>query len=135
MKKLVSDKGLEENFVIESAATSTEEIWNGIGSPFYMPARAELKKHGIPFSERRATLLVRSDYQKYDLFVGMDNANIRNMNRIFAADPECKIKKLMDFTGENKDVCDPWYSRNFEQAYNDIHDGCVSLLEYIIDEI
>ena len=72
MKKLLFDAGLSDKFLIESSATSTEEIWNGIGSPFYPPAKDELKRHGIPFSERRATLLKKSDYSDYDMFIGMD---------------------------------------------------------------
>ena len=128
MKKLILDVGLSKEFAIESSATSTEEIWNGIGSPLYKPAREELLRHGIPFSERRATLLTKEDYGKYDLFIGMDSANIRNMHRIFGKDPDRKIKKLMDFTGRGGDVSDPWYSRDFGRAYSDIHEGCTSLL-------
>ena len=128
MKKLILDVGLSKEFAIESSATSTEEIWNGIGSPLYKPARDELLRHGIPFSERRAALLTKEDYGKYDFFIGMDSANIRNMHRIFGKDPDRKIKKLMDFTGRGGDVSDPWYSRDFGRAYSDIHEGCTSLL-------
>ena len=131
MKKLVLDIGADDEYVINSSATSTEEIWNGRGSPFYPPAKAELSRHGIPFSERRAVLLLSEDYEKYDLFVGMDSANIRNMYRILGSDPEGKIKKLMDFTDEGGDVCDPWYSRHFDSAYNDIYKGCEALLFYL----
>ena len=131
MKKLVCDARLSTDFIIESSATSTEEIFCGIGSPFYPPAKAELSRHGIPFSDRRATLLVRADYERYDLFVGMDSANIRNMHRIFGSDPEDKIKKLMDFTDKGGDVSDPWYSRNFDTAYKDIYAGCKALLDYV----
>ena len=129
MKKLVSDAGISNDFIIESSATSTEEIWDGVGSPFYQPAKAELLRHGIPFSERRATLLTKSDYEKYDLFIGMDNANVRGMHRIFGSDPEGKIRKLMEYAGKSGDVCDPWYSRDFEAAYRDIYYGCQSLLK------
>ena len=134
MKKLVLDSNAADRFIVASSATSTEEIWNGIGSPFYTPAKEELKKHGIPFSERRATLLVREDYCKYDLFVGMDNANIRNMHRIFGTDPDRKIKKLMSFAGKEADVSDPWYSRNFDAAYQDIYEGCKALLAFLINQ-
>ena len=134
MKKLVSDIGASEDYVIESSATSTEEIYNGVGSPFYRHAKEVLYKNGIPFSERRATLLLKSDYERYDFFIGMDGANIRNMNRIFGADPENKIKKLMDFTKSGGDVSDPWYSRDFDKAYEDIYKGCRALLEYITEK-
>ena len=133
MKKLVADKGFSDDFVIESSATSTEEIWNGVGSPIYKPAREELVRNGIPFTERRATLLQRQDYPKYDLFVGMDSANIRNMHRIFGSDPEDKIRKLLCFTGGEADVCDPWYSRDFASAYRDIRKGCEALLIYLTE--
>ncbi len=131
MKKLVSNAKMTEKFLIESSATSTEEIWNGLGSPIYPPAAEELKRHNIPFTRRRATLLCKSDYEKYDLFIGMDNANIKNMNRIFGGDAETKIKRLMDFTERAGEVSDPWYSRNFDSVYRDIYDGCVSLFEYL----
>ena len=131
MKKLVSDAGMSERFVISSSATSTEEIWNGVGSPLYVSAAEQLSCHKIPFTRRRAVLLLKSDYEKYDLFVGMDNANVRNMNRIFASDPEGKIKKLMDFTERRGEVSDPWYSRDFDAAYRDIFEGCSSLLNFL----
>lgn len=134
MKKIVSDAKMTDSFVINSSATSTEEIWNGVGSPMYARAAEELRHHNIPFTLRRATLLSKSDYEKYDLFIGMDNANIRNMNRIFGGDEKGKIKRLMDFTEAGGEVTDPWYSRNFDSAYRDIYNGCVSLFEYIKDE-
>ena len=131
MKKLVFDAGLSDKFLIESSATSTEEIWNGIGSPFYPPAKDALRSHGIPFSERRATLLKREDYSLYDMFIGMDGANIRNMHRIFGSDSDGKIRKLMSFAGSDGDVSDPWYSRNFDIAFRDIYKGCESLMKYL----
>lgn len=129
MKKLVRDNGLEEEFLIQSTATSTEEIWNGIGNPVYPPAKAELHKHGISCEGKRAVQLTSFDYDKYDLFVGMDSANIRNMNRILLGDPENKIRKLMDYTDRGGDVADPWYTRNFDVTYRDVLDGCTGLLE------
>ena len=131
MKKLVSDAGMSENFIIESSATSTEEIWNGVGSPIYAPAAEQLSRHKIPFVKRRAVLLLKSDYERYDLFVGMDNANVRNMNRIFGSDTDGKIKKLMDFTNRGGEVSDPWYSRDFDSAYRDILEGCTSLFDFL----
>ena len=131
MKKLVKDSGLEDEFLIKSSATSTEEIWNGVGNPVYPPARAELQRHGISCDGKRAVQLKSDDYGKYDLFIGMDSANIRNMHRILGGDPENKIHKLMDYTGRGGDVADPWYTRSFDITYRDVFDGCTSLLEEI----
>lgn len=130
-KSLVSEGGLEGEFFIASCATSTEEIWGGRGSPIYAPAAAELSRHGIPYCEREATLLLRSDYAKYDMFIGMDSANVRNMHRIFGGDPEGKISKLLDYTGRGGDVSDPWYSGRFDVAFSDIYEGCTALFEIL----
>lgn len=117
--------------VVESSATSTEEIWSGVGNPVYPPAKAELLSHGIKCDGKRAVQLKREDYEKYDLFVGMDSANIRNMHRILDGDKDGKIRKLMDYTSRGGDVADPWYSDRFDVAYRDIYDGCKALLEII----
>ncbi len=127
-KKLASDNGVSFDFYVASSATSTEEIWNGIGNPVYPPAESELAKHGIGCEGKRAVQLQKSDYEKYDLFVGMDSANIRNMHRIFGGDKDGKIRKLMDFTARKGDVADPWYSERFDIAFNDIYEGCCALL-------
>ena len=131
-KDMVKKCGLEKDFTIASSATSTEEIWNGIGNPVYPPAKAELQKHGLSCSAKRAVQLQKSDYEKYDLFVGMDSANIRNMHRILGGDALGKIHKLMDYTDRGGDVADPWYSERFDIAYRDIYDGCKALLESLI---
>ncbi len=133
LKKLLAERGLRERFEVRSSATSTEEIWNGVGNPVYPPAQAELKKHGISCEGKRAVQLQKADYEKYDLFVGMDSANIRNMNRILGGDPKKKIRKLMDYTERGGDVADPWYSDRFDIAYRDIYDGCVALLAWILE--
>ena len=125
MKKLVADAGLSGDFLIASSATSTEEL----GNPVYPPARAELAKHGIGCAEKTAVQLKKSDYGKYDYFIGMDTANIRNMNRIFGSDPDGKIYKLLTFAGRSDDVSDPWYSRDFGKAYADIEEGCRGLFQ------
>ena len=130
-KDLVKKQGVEDEFLIASSATSTEEIWNGVGNPVYPPARAELKKHGLSCDGKRAVKLEKSDYDKYDLFVGMDSANIRNMLRIFEGDPDGKVHKLMDYTTRGGDVADPWYSGRFDVAYNDIFEGCNALFKEI----
>lgn len=133
MKKLVSDKGLKDSFYISSSATSTEEIWRGVGNPIYPPAQRELKKQGIPFdSDKRAVQLKKVDYEKYDYIVAMDSMNVRNIMRIIGTDINSKVHKLMDFTNKKGDVADPWYSNRFDVAFNDIYEGCSSLLENII---
>ena len=130
MKDLVEKAGLSPQFYIDSAATSREEI----GNPVYPPARAELAKHGLKCDGKRAIQLQKNDYGKYDLFIGMDSANIRNMLYIFGNDPDRKIHKLMDYTSRGGDVADPWYSRNFEVTYKDVLDGCTALLDELIDK-
>lgn len=130
-KKMVAERGLSAEFEIKSSATSDEEICNGIGNPVYPPAMAELAGHGIVPTGKRAVQLQKSDYDKYDLFVGMDSANIRNMHRMLGGDPEGKIHKLMDYTSRPGDVADPWYSDRFDIAYRDIFEGCEGLLKEV----
>lgn len=132
-KDMIKRKGLEGDFFVASTATSTEEIWGGVGNPVYPPAKAELAKHGISCEGKRAVQLKKSDYDKYDLFVGMDSMNIRNMYRILGSDPEGKIRKLMEFTDRGGDVADPWYSGRFDVAWRDIYDGCEGLLESLAE--
>lgn len=134
-KKLAADRGVSDQFEVASSATSDEEIWNKIGNPVYPPAKAELAKHGIDCKGKRAVQLQKSDYCKYDLFIGMDSANIRNMHRILVGDPDQKIRKLMDYTPRKGDVADPWYSDRFDIAYRDIYDGCVGLLQALEQNI
>lgn len=135
MKNLVKSQGECKNFKISSSATSTEEIWGGRGNPVYPPAKAELLKRGIPFTEREATQLKASDLEEYDLFIGMDSANIRNIYRILGKGCEGRVYKLLSFTGSDKDVSDPWYSDRFDVAYEDIYRGCCALLEFILKGI
>ena len=131
MKKLVSDSGLSDCISISSSAVSAEELGNAV----YPPARAELAKHGIGCSGKTAVQLKKSDYEKYDYFIGMDTSNIRNMNRIFGSDRDGKIYKLLTFAGRGDDVSDPWYSRDFSTAYNDIEEGCKGLIRHLRGEI
>ena len=128
-KDMLKKQGMDGDFVVVSSATSTEEIWNGIGNPVYPPAKAELLKHGITCEGKRAVQLKKSDYDKYDIFLAMDSMNIRNINKIFGADPLGKVHKLMDLTDRPGDVADPWYSGRFDVAYKDIYEGCVALLK------
>ena len=128
-KKMVFEKEVSEKFLVSSSATSTEEIWNGVGNPVYPPAKAELAKHGISCEGKRAVRLRAEDYNKYDLFIGMDSANLRNMKVIFGGDPQNKIRKLMNYANSAKDVADPWYTRDFSATYRDIYEGCSALIE------
>ena len=135
LKDMLTKRGWAQRCRVASCATSTEEIWGGRGSPMYPPAKAMLDAHGIPYTEREAVQLKRSDYGEYDLLIGMDSANIRNMMRMLGGDPAGKIHKLMDFTDRGGDVADPWYSRNFEDAYRDIYAGCEGVLAWIEERI
>ena len=127
-KKLAAERKVAHKYYVASSATSREEIWGDVGNPVYPPARAELKKHGISCDGKRAVQLEASDYEKYDLFIGMDSRNIANMSRILGGDPENKISKLMDYTDRGGDVADPWYTERFDVTYRDIYDGCTALL-------
>lgn len=131
-RDMLKKEGLESEFYVASCATSTEEIWGGIGNPVYPPAKSELKKHGISCDGKRAVQLKKSDYDKYDMFIAMDSNNIRNIGRIFGSDPDGKVHKMMDFTDRKGDVADPWYTGNFDITYSDIYDGCVGLLEVLM---
>ena len=125
MKHLVSKAGLDGDFYIESAATSTEEIGNGV----YPPARRKLAEHGIGCQGKTARQMTRNDYARFDLLVGMDSWNIRNMRNICGGDPDGKIVMLMDFTGRPGDVADPWYTGDFEATWRDVSEGCKGILE------
>ncbi len=127
LKDMVQKLGIADEFYISSTATSTEEIFCGRGNPVYPPAKEELKKHGISCDGKRAVQLKVSDYDKYDLFIGMDSANIRNMSRILNGDKEDKIRKLLDYA-YGGDVADPWYSGDFKATYRDVLAGCEGLL-------
>ena len=125
MKDLVKKAGLERQFHIGSAATSTEEI----GNPVYPPARRKLAEHGIDCAGKTARQLTESDYNKYDLLLGMDRANLRNMNRICGGDFGGKMHLLMDYTDRPGDVADPWYTGDFETTWRDVQAGCRGLLD------
>lgn len=135
MKDLVAKSNLSECFHIASAATSSEEVWNGIGSPVYPPARAKLARHGISCEGKRAIQLTRADYRQYDYIIGMDSANIRNMHRMLGGDPEGKIYKLLSFAGSDRDIADPWYTGNFDTAYEDILEGCQALFDQLKEKM
>lgn len=127
MKDLVSKAGREHEFEIASAATSTEEIGNSV----YPPARRKLAEHGIGCAGKTARQLTRADYDYYDLLIGMDGMNIRNMKRICGGDPDNKIHLLLDYTDRaySGDVADPWYTGNFDATWRDCLEGCECLLK------
>ena len=161
LKDMVEQRGLTEQFEIASAATSTEEIWNGKGNPIYPPAQAELKKHGIGktaytnFAGKRARQVTKEDYHHYDYLLCADTNNIRNTERITGADTEGKIHLLLDYADElqegsqlqtknkssnsisqtiirrGKSIADPWYSGDFTQTWNDVVAGCKGFLNYL----
>ncbi len=127
MKDLVKKTGLEAQFHIESAATSTEEI----GNPVYPPAKRKLAEYGIDCTGKTARQLKNSDYDQYDLLIGMDRANLRNMHRICGGDFAGKLHLLMDYTDHPGDVADPWYTDDFETTWRDVLEGCEGLLELL----
>lgn len=124
MKDLVQKAGLVGGFVIDSAATSTEEI----GNPVYPPARRKLAEHGIGCAGHAARQMQRADYSRYDLLIGMDQENLYNMRRICGGDPEGKIHLLLDYTARPGSVADPWYTGDFERTWQDVLEGCRALL-------
>ena len=127
MKDLVRKAGREEAFHIESAATSTEEIGNDV----YPPARRKLAEHDISCKGKTARQMTRGDYERFDLLIGMDSWNIRNMKTICGGDPDGKIHQLLDFTERPGDVADPWYTGDFEATWRDVLLGCQCLLKQL----
>ena len=125
MKDLVKKAGLASEFHIESAATSREEI----GNPVYPPARRKLAEHGISCDGHAARQLTNADYEKCDLLIGMDRANLRDMYHICGGDFAGKLHLLMDYTDHPRDVADPWwYTDDFEATWRDVLEGCQGLL-------
>ena len=141
MKDIVNKQGLSDAFHIESSATHTDEIWNGVGSPVYPPARAKLREHGIGtpdnelgVSAKRARLTSRTDYDKFDYIIGMDSANMRNLSSLFGGDPDHKLYKMLDFADRDGDVADPWYTGNFDATWRDVSEGCHGLFRQILTD-
>lgn len=127
LKDMVNKMDKAQDFYIESCATSTEEIGNDI----HRGTRSVLYEHGIPFSKRGARQITKADYQKFDYIIGMDEANIRNLKRMLGEDIDHKIYKLLDFTGEYRDVADPWYTGDFSKTYSDVLRGCTEFINKI----
>ena len=125
MKHLVKEAGLEGEFYIDSAATSTEEIGNGV----HHGTRRTLAQVGIPCGDHRARQVTWKDYETFDYIIGMDSANIRNLCRMLKSDPEGKISMMLDYTDRPGEVADPWYTGDFEATYRDVLEGCQGLLK------
>ena len=127
LKKLAAEAGRADDFLIESAATSREEIGNDV----YPPAQRCLRAHGVPFTRRRARQVTDADYDEFDLIVIMEEYNRRNLRGLLREDPEGKVRTLLSFAGSDRDVADPWYTNDFETAYADILEGCTALLKQL----
>jgi len=125
MKNLVEKRGMADRFHIESAATSTEEL----GNPVYPPARRKLEEHGISCAGKTARQVNKSDYEKFDMIIAMDDYNITNISRILGHDEDNKIHKLLDFTNHPGNVADPWYTGNFDATWRDVNEGCEGILK------
>lgn len=126
-KDMVRKCGLKEKFIINSAATSYEEVGNGL----HYGAKDKLDEKGIPYANHKARQMTEDDYQKYDYIIGMEERNIYNIKRIVGEDSERKIYKLLDFSNNPRDIADPWYTGNFEIAYNDIVEGLEGFLKFL----
>lgn len=130
MKDLVKQRGMEKDFHIDSAATSTEEI----GNPVHYGTRNKLKEYGISTEGKRAVQLKKGDYEAYNYLIGMEQRNLINMQRILGADPQYKVFRLLDFTKHPGDIADPWYTGDFDTTYRDVLEGCEALLQYVLKQ-
>ena len=124
LKALVRARGLEDQYYIESAAVSTEEI----GNPIYPPAKRCLTQHGIPFDARGARQVTAADYDRFDRIICMDSANLRWIRRIIPDDPDGKIHLMMSYAGRHRDVADPWYTGDFETTFQDLLESCEAMI-------
>ena len=127
MRQLVKKEGLGGEIQVASAATSREEL----GNPVYPPARRKLAEHGIRSDGQAAQQMEKADYAAYDMLIGMDRANLRNMTAIAGGDPDGKISLLMDYTDRPGNVADPWYTGDFEATWRDVEAGCRGLLKML----
>ena len=124
---LVQKNGLSDRFLIDSAATSNEEI----GNPVHPGTRRKLAEAGISCAGKTAWRMTKKEYREFDYLIGMDDANIRNMERIAGGDPDHKIHKLLEFAGSSRAIADPWYTGNFDVTYDDVVEGCEAFLKAI----
>lgn len=128
LKHLVHQRNIADLFYIDSAATSREEIGNGV----HYGTRRKLAEVGIPCEDHRAKQVTKKDYDKFDYLIVMDTNNVRNLNRIIGNDPDCKVYKLLDFTErQGASIADPWYTGNFDETYRDVLEGCEGFLNYL----
>ena len=127
LKYMIRQKSLEDEFYIESCATSTEEI----GRSLHPGAKRKLDEMGIPNERRRARQLTREDYDAFDYLICMDEWNVRNIMRIIRRDPENKVHMLLEYAGERREIADPWYTGNFDETYEDLIRGCTGFLQYL----
>lgn len=124
---MIKKRDIADQFIVDSAATSTEEI----GNPPHRGTVNKLKQVNIPLVPHRARQITWNDYNNFDYIIGMDEWNIRNLNRMLKGDPEGKIYKLLTFSGSERDIADPWYTGNFDETYSDIVEGCEGFLKYL----
>ena len=130
MRDMVEHAGLNHSIEVASAATTTEEI----GNPIYPPARKKLAEHNLSSDGKTARQLTKKDYDIYDLLIGMDDENLRDMQRMYDGDPEGKISLLLDHTDRPADVADPWYTGDFEATWQDVNLGCRMLLQELLEK-
>ena len=128
LKDMVRKRGLEDQFHIDSAATSREEIGNGV----HHGTRRKLAEVGIPCDDHRAKQVTMKDYEEFDYLILMDENNMRNIKRIIPTDPDGKISKLLQWAGSEESIADPWYTGNFDETYDDVVRGCEGLLKHIL---
>ncbi|MDC7300278.1 low molecular weight protein-tyrosine-phosphatase [Agathobacter ruminis] len=135
MKDILEKRGLQDRYEVASAATSTEEIWRGMGNPIYPPAQAELRKHGIgqtaytDFQGKRARQVTRADYEYYDYILCAETVNVKNVLRITGPDTEGKVRRLLEDSACPRDIADPWYTGDFGATYRDIVEGVENFLQ------
>lgn len=127
LRALADERGLGERLTVASAATSSEEL----GNPVHPGTRGILAARGIACDGKTARRLRRDDYDAWDLIIGMDDANVRNMERLFGGDPDGKLHKLLEYAGSTRDIADPWYTGDFAATYDDVRDGCEGLLAFL----
>ena len=125
MKDMVRKAGMENEILVDSKACRTDEI----GSDTSRGTKNKLQEVGIPFTPRKASQITYSDYENYDMVIGMDGENMRDLDRLTKGDPQGKVHLLLDFAGEHRDVDDPWYTDDFDATYRDVCKGCEALLK------
>lgn len=130
MKDIINKRGLADKIQVSSAATSREEI----GNDMYPPAKRKLDKEHIPYTRRQARQITQADYAQHDCILCMEEFNIRNLKRIIPSDPDNKIHLLLDYSDSLRDISDPWFTGDFDKAYDDITEGCKNLLKYLHTE-